>query len=370
MKKISVIIPVLKLSGFLDFTLARLINDSYRNKEIIVVIDEPSHGSLILARKFEEDAIFIFNEKRVGKTKALNKAVSCSTGGILFFLDSDNIVGGDNDDTLTKLVNEMKQNDIVEFQIDVMNDSFISKMVSFEFANANMANILYSRYSRKKPIINGAAFAVKREIFYEIGGFRDYIAEDLDFGWRVFEKMKSYSHICNIKIFTKAPSNLKSWWIQRRRWATGAAEWFLKNYKSVTIGTIKNALSVTIPSILILFPIAVLGIINLFLSDSTLESVAIVSLAFLPLKIPQSTPVVLLLFSGMTMVKNAIMYAVGFVISISQTYFACRIMGRKFSVIKFVIFYYVYSPVTLFMLAYGFFRVGILRNLSLSDWKV
>ena len=370
MEKVSIIIPVLRESEFLEATLSSFARDSYQNKQIIAVIDEPTQRSLDTAERFKDQVRFILNKKRIGKSNALNAAVKASDGDILFFFDSDNVLDGHSGDTISKLVDGIRGKDVVEFKINVIKDSMVSKMVSFEFASANLTNILYSRFAKRKPIVGGAAFAIRRQVFFDIGGFRNFIAEDLDFGWRAFEKKKSYSQIDSIKISTKSPPNLSSWFVQRRRWAVGTAEWFVRSYRSIFMGTIKTTSSVTVPSIFILFPTAVLGVISLFLSESLLEKFAIIFLTLLPLKIPQITPVVFVVFTSVTLLKSIVMYALGFTVSLALSYIACRSIGQKFSVGEFAIYYFVYSPVMLVMFAYGFFRVCILRNFGLPDWKV
>lgn len=370
MEKVSIIIPVLRESEFLEGTLSSFASDLYPNKEIIAVIDEPTKRSLDTAARFNDKVRFILNKKRIGKSNALNAAVKVSDGDILFFFDSDNMLDGHCGDTISKLVGGMRGKDVIEFKIDVIKDSLVSKMVGFEFANANLTNILYSRFANRKPLVGGAAFAIRREVFFDIGGFRNFIAEDLDFGWRAFEREKSYKQIDSIRISTKSPSSLSSWFVQRRRWAVGTAEWFVRSYKSIFLGTIKSTSSVTVPSIFILFPTAVLGVISLFLSESLLEKFSLLFLTLLPLKIPQITPAVFLILTSVTILKSTVMYALGFTVSLVLSYIACRSIGQKFSVSEFAIYYFVYSPVMLVMFAYGFFRVCILRNFGLPDWKV
>ncbi|MDE1861978.1 MAG: glycosyltransferase family 2 protein [Thaumarchaeota archaeon] len=367
-EKISIIMPVFRESACLEGLLSHLIRDSYATKEILVVVDEPTEYTMKLVKRFEKDVNFIINMKRKGKVGALNSTVHISSGQILLFLDSDNVITSNS--VLMQVVAGMRGRDIVEFQLDALGNSFIAKLVGIEFANANLTNMLYSRYSARKPIIGGAAFAIRREAFFEIGGFRNFITEDLDLGWRAFEKRKSYSHLDGVKIYTAVPTDLRSWISQRKRWSTGGAEWFSRNYRSIVTGTLKNMMSITIPSFLILFPTAVLGIINLILPGSIAEKVTVLMLLLLPFKAPQSGPAVFLLFSIMSIVRDFLSYGVGFAVSLLLTYAACRYTGRRFNIWEFAVYYFAYSPMTLLMFAYGLVRVVILRNLRLTDWKV
>ncbi len=370
MEKVSIIIPVFRESEFLEGTLSNFVNDVYTNKEILVVIDEPTRESVELAKQFQGSVLFLLNKKRLGKSNALNAAAEKASGDIFFFFDSDNLIKENSRDIIGRLVDGIKGNDIVEFKIDVIQDSGLSKMVSFEFASANLTNILYSRLAKRKPVIGGAAFAIRSQVFFDIGGFRNFIAEDLDLGWRAFERKKLYKQIDSIRISTRSPPNLSSWLTQRTRWAVGTAEWFVRSYRSIFIGSLRNTSSVTVPSIFILFPLAVLAVINLFLSNSIAEKLGILSLPLLLLKIPQTTGIALIFLSSITLMRSIVMYAIGFVVSLSLSYLACRSLGQKFNLGEFTIYYFLYSPFMLLMFAYGFIRVCILKNLGLSDWKV
>jgi glycosyltransferase involved in cell wall biosynthesis len=65
---ISVFIPVYKESDFLDILLYKLVKDRYQEKEIFVVIDEPTKKSLDIGKKYGKQCNFIFNKERLGKS--------------------------------------------------------------------------------------------------------------------------------------------------------------------------------------------------------------------------------------------------------------------------------------------------------------
>ena len=102
MVEISVFIPVYRESKLTFSLLERLIHQKV-NKEIYVVVDEPTRKFLDALKKFEGSVRFIINGKRVGKAEALNRAVESSSGEILLFLDSD-VELPDNPDFLKKII--------------------------------------------------------------------------------------------------------------------------------------------------------------------------------------------------------------------------------------------------------------------------
>lgn len=370
MEKVSIIVPVLKESNLLESILARFLKDTYLNKEIIAIIDEPTSSSLKVVRRFKSRVKFLLNEKRVGKSNALNAAVKESSGDILFFFDSDNKINGNSNNTVSKLVEQMSGAEIAEPTVDTIKDSFLSKMVGFEFTSSSFAGFLYSNIPRLKPALGGAALLIRRNIFFELGGFRNFIAEDVDLTWRAFEKGKIYKQIKSVRVLTKTPSNFSGWLIQRKRWAIGTVDWFFRGHRSIITNTFKKASYITIPSILMLFPTILLGIIGILLSESFLEQSIIFSLILIPLKLPELASVVFYLISSIVILKSIVIYILGFTISSSATYIASRIMRYDFRMSYFVIYYFFYSPLTLISFLYGFIKVGLFRNLNLSDWKV
>ncbi len=370
MEKVSVIIPVFRESDFLEGTLDKFLADRYRKKEIIVAMDEPTEKSLDTVRKFKKRVTFSVSRTRRGKASALNEVAKSADGDILFFFDSDNKIPGRRRDAISNLVREMSGNEIAEFKTDIIKDSRMSKIVSFDYINSNMVSLLYSKFVGMKPAIGGMAFAIRRESFEELGGFKNVVAEDVDIGWRAFEKGKRYKLVKSVPIMTKSPSNLKEWFTQRKRWAIGTADWFAKSPGSILTGNVKKAPYLTVPSLLLVLPTLLLGLISLLISESVLEQIIIFTLAVAPLKLIELSGFAFLVISSITVLKSLVMYAIGFSISVTSTFVASRLLNQKFGLADFVIFYFLYSPMVLATYVYGFLSVVVFRNTKLSDWKV
>jgi glycosyltransferase involved in cell wall biosynthesis len=112
--RFSIFIPVYKESELLEPLLNNLVADQYENKEIIVVVDEPTEKSFSLASKYSGKVRFVWNGERKGKANVLNEVVEQSTGDILFFLDSDIILDSNTENTLETISREIKDAEIVE----------------------------------------------------------------------------------------------------------------------------------------------------------------------------------------------------------------------------------------------------------------
>jgi len=90
MKKVSVIVPVYNSSKYLEECIKNVINQSYKNLEIIIVNDKSTDNSLSIINSFNDKRIKVINLKEnSGVSISRNKGVEVSTGDYICFLDSD-----------------------------------------------------------------------------------------------------------------------------------------------------------------------------------------------------------------------------------------------------------------------------------------
>lgn len=97
-EKISIIIPVYKVETYLEECLDSVVNQTYRNTEIILVDDaSPDHCGDICDRFAQKDARIrvIHQEKNCGQAAARNRGMELATGKYLFFADSDDWLAKD-----------------------------------------------------------------------------------------------------------------------------------------------------------------------------------------------------------------------------------------------------------------------------------
>lgn len=89
--KISIIVPVYNVEKYLPKCLDSLINQTYKNLEIICVNDGSEDSSAdILNRYAEQDNRFvIINKENEGVSLARNKALEAVSGEYIMFVDSD-----------------------------------------------------------------------------------------------------------------------------------------------------------------------------------------------------------------------------------------------------------------------------------------
>ena len=90
MKKIIVIIPMHNSSKHIIECLESVMNQTYKNIEIIVVDDASTDNSLELVKNIKDNRIKLIELKEnVGAGMARNKGIEAATGDYICFLDSD-----------------------------------------------------------------------------------------------------------------------------------------------------------------------------------------------------------------------------------------------------------------------------------------
>lgn len=107
MKKISVIIPIHNSSKHIKECLESVINQTYKNIEIIVVDDASKDNSLEVVKNIKDNRIKIIELKEnVGAGKSRNKGIEEATGDYICFLDSDDYWLLDKIDRQIKFIEE------------------------------------------------------------------------------------------------------------------------------------------------------------------------------------------------------------------------------------------------------------------------
>ena len=88
---ISVIIPVFNAEKFLQTSIESVINQTYRNIEIILINDGSSDESAKICDNYsdQDSRIKVFHKSNAGPAAARNLGIEIASGGLIFFIDAD-----------------------------------------------------------------------------------------------------------------------------------------------------------------------------------------------------------------------------------------------------------------------------------------
>lgn len=95
--KISVIVPVYKVEPYLDRCVSSIVNQTYKNLEIILVDDgSPDRcGAMCDAWAARDNRIRVIHKENGGLSDARNAGMAVATGALLGFVDSDDWIAPD-----------------------------------------------------------------------------------------------------------------------------------------------------------------------------------------------------------------------------------------------------------------------------------
>ena len=367
-EKVSVLIPVYRESGLLEELITSILKDQYVNKEILVVIDEPTERSRRIAEKFRGRVRFVLNGERNGKVNALREIVKLARGEVLLFLDSDVKIKAES--FLSRIVEEMKNADIVELKKNIVEDSFLAKLVKYDYIGFNSANWLFSRVLGKCLGINGAAFAIKRSSYESIGGFENVISEDLDLGLKTFIKGLKFKYLSDVEVFVQIPSSWKWWITQRKRWGIGAAFWLREHYKDL-VKAVKKYPQVIIPSLVLIFPSLTPFIITLLTPEAIVFNFLSTLLTLLAARFNLFFLIFIPIPMPLIIAKNLLSLTSAFATFSVIFYLIARKLKYKYSFLEFLVYYFIYSPIWLLIMLTCVLMITTCPQVEINvDWKV
>lgn len=197
--KISILIPYYNHNKFITQTLNSIIEDTYSNKEIIIINDgspDLDDSNIIKWIELHQNEIYVQYIKRENKglTKTFNELIGLASGQYIIACASDDYL---INNTITERVDLLEK---TPNKMILLSDTIIvdenSKLISnsnLEYRNQTVDSYT-STFKLKKMIVKkwglaGATWIAKKDLFTTIGLLDEtLIVEDWDFMLRVASK--------------------------------------------------------------------------------------------------------------------------------------------------------------------------------------
>lgn len=93
--KVSILIPIYNKDRYIDGTINSALNQSWPNKEIIIVDDGSTDDSYKIAKSYNSNMVKVYRQKNSGAANARNIAFRKSTGDYIQYLDADDLMDAD-----------------------------------------------------------------------------------------------------------------------------------------------------------------------------------------------------------------------------------------------------------------------------------
>lgn len=188
---VSVVIPVFNREKTVGRAVSSVLNQSYKNLELIVVDDCSDDNSLEVIREFQDERIKVIALKRnSGANAARNKGIMAARGQYVAFQDSDDEW---DKDKLRIQVHEMLDRDLSAcFCAHCLIDDVCEVIVPDDYENKEkyedgLINVL-TNYN----VIGTPTLIVRKDVFEEIDSFDEEMPrlQDYEFVIRLVQKKK------------------------------------------------------------------------------------------------------------------------------------------------------------------------------------
>lgn len=132
---VSVVIPVYNSEKFLSESIESVLNQTYKNIEILTIDDGSTDQSLNIMHQFD-DKIIILSQKNQGLAANANNAIKKIKGRWLKWLSPDDVLYPDAIETLVNEAKKLPDNTIVYSNWDIIDENG-QKLRSFFESNYN-----------------------------------------------------------------------------------------------------------------------------------------------------------------------------------------------------------------------------------------
>ena len=211
---ISIIVPIYNVEDYLERCITSLIEQTYKNIEIILVNDGSQDKSLKICEKYKniDSRIRIINKKNGGLSSARNAGIKIAKGKYFVFVDSDDYIDKTMIDFLHKDI-QIKKADISICGFYNVFENKIEKSIhcgeEFILNSEEVLTLLYSNYCVLTSLSWNKIY--KREIFDDLKFTEGRVHEDDIIILDIINK-------CNIISFNLKPLY---YYIQRKNSITG-----------------------------------------------------------------------------------------------------------------------------------------------------
>ena len=169
---ISIIVPIYNVEKYLKECIESIINQTYKNIEIILVDDgSPDNCGIICDEYSQKDKrIIVIHKENGGLSDARNKGIDIAKGDYLTFIDSDDFV---NIDYIEKLYNSIKLNNTKLAQCGISkvneNNEIIERLnydENYIKTSHEILNELYGKHLIENVVVWNKMYA--KELFRNI----------------------------------------------------------------------------------------------------------------------------------------------------------------------------------------------------------
>lgn len=202
---VSIIVPIFNSELYLDKCIKSIVNQTYKDIQIILVNDGSTDGSLDICKKYSsiDDRVLIINKINEGVSVARNTGIENSMGDYILFVDSDDWLETDMILDLIKYQDSYNY-DVILFGYyidDLLKQS--NKVVTYNCVTIKTKDEIEKKMPKliKDEIINSPCNKLYKSSIIKNNSIRFNdkitIGEDALFNYQLFSKINSLKIVGN-----------------------------------------------------------------------------------------------------------------------------------------------------------------------------
>lgn len=213
---VTIICTCFNHGKFVQKSLNSVINQSYKNIELIIVDNASEDNSVEEIENWLKNYThvkFIKNKSNLGITQSFNRAVKYASGSFLMDLSTDDVL---LENCVEDLLKEFSINpnvslvfgntNVIDENDNILNSYFFLNE-DFTIVDKSILNIDYKRILEGGVCICSVSAMFKKEIFDKLGGYDENLDfEDLDF-WIRLSRIHKIKYLDKILVHKRNVSN-------------------------------------------------------------------------------------------------------------------------------------------------------------------
>lgn len=240
-EKVSVIVPVYNIEGYLDRCIQSVLHQTYTNIELVLIDDgsTDSSGAICDSYAKTDSRVLVFHQKNAGVCAARNRGIESSTGDYITFVDGDDWIEADS---LEKILKWRANQDLdMIVARSYVNDGKSKGKENYRFDNSYVGNVydglsvaIDKRYMRGSAcgVVYSKCFLISNQVLFPstLKNGEDSIFSHLSL---IYAKKVGFADVHFYNVFEREGSASRSWTFDR-------VYYMIENVKFLNTLTEKN----------------------------------------------------------------------------------------------------------------------------------
>ncbi|MCT7955975.1 glycosyltransferase family 2 protein [Laspinema palackyanum] len=214
MPTISVIIPAYNAEKFIKGTIISVLNQTFRDLELIVINDGSTDGTLEVVSSFDDARVQVFSYPNSGPQKSRNRGIDKARGEYLSFLDADDLWTPDKLERQLQALQDNPDAAVAYSWTDFINESGerLPGGQHFKFTKD-----VYERLLLGDFIGSGSNPLIRREALLSVGPFDESLVGGQDWEmWLRLAAQYQFVVVPSSQVFYRQSANSWSSYLKRQ----------------------------------------------------------------------------------------------------------------------------------------------------------